>query len=158
MISSKRKPNLIETVRGKEFYNNIFQILIEKNNIKQYSRNTYLRAVFADCFDGSIRDLLKRPVFGNGNGKWIDLLQTTTKQYINRVHTSTRLTLVGGSLKENEGFVYKNLLHKRKKIKPKFQLNKLVKTADLNTRFLNRILVIGLIDFIKLVKYFRTLF
>ena len=31
----------------------------------------------------------------------------------------------------NEGFVYKNLLDKRKKIKPKFQINDLFRTADL---------------------------
>ena len=34
LISSKRKPGLIETDRGKEFYNNIFQDFQCKNNIK----------------------------------------------------------------------------------------------------------------------------
>ena len=38
-------------------------------------------------------------------------------------------------MKRNEGFVYKNLLDKRRKIKPKFQLNNLVRTADLNKTF-----------------------
>ena len=40
LISSKRSPNLIETDRGKEFYNNIFQDFLNKNNIKPYSRNS----------------------------------------------------------------------------------------------------------------------
>ena len=31
LITSKRKPNLIETDRGKEFYNNIFQDFLNKN-------------------------------------------------------------------------------------------------------------------------------
>ena len=35
------------------------------------------------------------------------------------------------SLKENEGFDYKILLDKRKKINPKLQVNDLVRTADL---------------------------
>ena len=35
----------------------------------------------------------------------------------------------------NEGFVYKNLLDKRKKIKPKFQINDLVRIADLKRTF-----------------------
>ena len=64
--SSKRKPNLIETVRGKEFYNNIFQDFLNKNNIKIYSRNTDSGVVFAEKFNRTIRDLLKRPVFGSG--------------------------------------------------------------------------------------------
>ena len=36
LINSKRKRNLIETARGKEFYNNIFQDFLNKNNIKLY--------------------------------------------------------------------------------------------------------------------------
>ena len=32
--SSERKPNLIESDRGKEFYNNIFQDFLNENNIK----------------------------------------------------------------------------------------------------------------------------
>ena len=38
-------------------------------------------------------------------------------------------------MKKNEGFVYKNLLDKRKKVKPNFQLNDLVRTADLKKTF-----------------------
>ena len=39
-ISSKRKPNLIESDRGRESYNNIFQDFLNKNNIKLSSRNS----------------------------------------------------------------------------------------------------------------------
>ena len=38
-------------------------------------------------------------------------------------------------MKKNEGYVYKNLLDKRKKVKPKFQINDLVRTADLKKTF-----------------------
>ena len=130
MISSKRKPNLIETDRGKEFYNKIFQDFLNKNNINHYSRNSPYGAVFAERFNRTIRDLLKRPVFEKGDAKWIDVLPTITKQYNNRIHSSTKLTPIQASLKKNEGFVYKNLLDKRKKITPKFQINDLVRTAD----------------------------
>ena len=57
-------------------------------------------------------------------------MQTITKQYNNRVHSSTKITPIQASLKKNEGYVYENLLHKRKKIKPKFQISHLIKTAD----------------------------
>ena len=40
IIYSKRKPNLIESDRGKEFYNNIYQDFLNKNIIKLYSRNS----------------------------------------------------------------------------------------------------------------------
>ena len=135
LINSKRKPNLIETDRGKEFYNNIFQDFLNKNNIKLYSRNTYLGAVFAERFNRTIRDLLKKIVFEQGDGNWIDILQTITKQYNNRIHSSTRLTPIQASLRKNEGYVYKNLLDKRKKIKPKYEIDDLVRTADLKKTF-----------------------
>ena len=79
MVSSKRKPNLIETDRGKEFYNNIFQDFLNKNNIKIYSRNSSNGAVFAQRFNRTIKDLLKRPIFEKRDGNWIDVLPTITK-------------------------------------------------------------------------------
>ena len=135
MISSKRKPNLIETDRGKEFYNNIFQDFLIKNNIKLYSRNSSYGAVFAERFNRAIRDRLKRPVFEKCDGNWIDILPTITKQYNNRIHSSTKLTPIQASLIKNEGFVYKKVLDKRKKIKPKYEIGNLVRTADLKKTF-----------------------
>ena len=129
LINSKRKPNLIESDRGKEFYNNIFQDFLNKNNIKLYSRNTELGAVFAERFNRTIRDLLKKIVFERGDANWIDVLPIITKQYNNRIHSSTKLSPKDASLKKNEGYVYKHLLDKRKKI------NDLVRTADLKKTF-----------------------
>ena len=135
LISSKRKPNLIESDRGKEFYNNIFQDFLNKNNIKLYSRNSSFGSVFSERFNRTIRDLLKKIVFEHGDANWIDVLPTITRQYNNRIHSSIKLSPKDASLKKNEGFVYKNLLDKRKKVKPKFQINDLVRTADLKKTF-----------------------
>ena len=135
LTSSKRKPNLVESDRGKEFYNNIFQDFLNKNNIRLYSRNSSYGAVFAERFNRTIRDLLKKIVFEQGDAKWIDILPTITEQYNNRRHTSTKLTPKDASLKKNEGFVYKNLLDKRKKVKPKYEIGDLVRTADLKKTF-----------------------
>ena len=38
-------------------------------------------------------------------------------------------------MKKNEGYVYKNLLDKRNKIKPKYEIGDLVRTADLMKTF-----------------------
>ena len=92
-------------------------------------------AVFAETFNRTNRDLLKRPVFEKFEIKWIDVLSVITKLNINRVHTYTRLTPIQASLKKNEGFVYQKVLDKRKKIKPKFQVNEFVRTADIEKTF-----------------------
>ena len=103
IINSKRKPNLIESDRGKEIYNIIFQDFLNENDIKLYSRNSSYGAVFAERFNRTIRNLLKRPVFEKGDGNWIDVLPKITKQYNNRIHSWTKLTPIQASLKKNEG-------------------------------------------------------
>ena len=135
MIGPKRKPNLIESDCGNEFYYNIFQDFLNKNNIKIYFRNISYGAVFAERLNRTIRDLHKKPVFEKFDGNWIDFLPIITKQYNNRIHSLTKLTPIQASLKKNEGYVYNNLLDKRKKVKPKFQMNDLVRTADLKQTF-----------------------
>ena len=100
---SKTKPNLTETDRRKEFYKGIFQNFLNNNDIKPYSRNTSLGAVFAERFNRTMRDLLKRPVFERRDADWIDVLPTITKEYNNRVHTFTKLTRIQASLKKSKG-------------------------------------------------------
>ena len=119
-ITFKRKPDLIESDRGKDFHKKILQIFLNNNNIQPYSRNIYLGAVFTESFNRNIRDLLERPVFERGNGNWIDILPEITKQYNITPHSSTILTSIQTCLKKNEGFAYSNILYKRKKVKPKF--------------------------------------
>ena len=135
LTSSKRKPNLIESDRSREFYNNIFQDFLNKNDIKLYSRNSSYGAVFAERFNRTIRDLLKKLVFEKGDGNWIDVLTTITKQYNNRIHSSKKLSPKYASLKKNDGFVYKNLLDKRMIITPKYEIGDLVRTTDLKKTF-----------------------
>ena len=135
LISSKRSPNLLEGDRDRGLYNKIFQDFLNKNNIKLYSRNSSNGAVFAERFNRTIRDLLKKIVFEHGDANWIDVLPTITKKYNNRVHSSLKVSPKDASLKKNEGYVYNNLLDKRKRIKPKFQVNDLVRTADLKKMF-----------------------
>ena len=135
MISSKRKPNLIETDRGKDFYNSIFQNFLKNNNIKPYTRNSSIGAVFAERLNKSMRNLLEKFVFERGDANWIDALPTITEQCNNRIHSSTKLYRIQASLKKDEGFVCNNLLNKRKTIKSKFQVDDLVRTAYLKRTF-----------------------
>ena len=91
----------------------MFSDFLNKNNNREYSRDTSSGAVFAECFNRTIRDLLKKPVFERIVGNWIDVLSTISKRYVDRIHFSTKLTPIEASLKKNEGYFYKNLLDKR---------------------------------------------
>ena len=100
IISSKRKPNFLQGDRDRGFHNKIFQDFLNKKNIKRYSRNSSYGAVFAERFNRTIRDLPKKIVFEQGDAKRFDILPTITKQYNNKVHSSTKLTPIQGSLKK----------------------------------------------------------
>ena len=138
IIANSKKTILIESDRGKQFYNIIFQDFLNKNSIKIYSRNSSYGAVFAERFNLTIRDLLEKIVYEQSDTKWVDILSTITKQINIRTHSSTKLMPVQASLKKNEGHVYKILLDKRRETIPKIQINDFVRTADLRRTFSKR--------------------
>ena len=71
--------------------------------------------VFTERFNRTIRGLLKRIVFEKGDGNWIDILPKTTKQCNNRVHSSTKLTPIQGSLKKMKNLSVKIYWTKERK-------------------------------------------
>ena len=77
LIGSKKKPSSIESDRGREFNNSIFQDILNKSNSKFYSRITSLGAVFAERFNRTITDLLKKPVFERGGANSSNDNETT---------------------------------------------------------------------------------
>ena len=133
--SSNRKPNLLETDDGMEYINKIFNEFLNNNKIKRYSRYTDKGAVFAERFNKTIRNLLKKPVFLAGNADWLSELPSVIKQYNNTIHHSIKMTPVQASKKSNEKIVYNNLRDDRLKRKPKFMLGQLVRTADIKRVF-----------------------
>ena len=137
-MGSKGKPGSTESDGGKEFCNNLFQNFLNNNNFKHYSRKSSYGPVFAERFNRTSRDHPKKIVFEQGDTKWIDILPTKTKQYNNRLDTSTKISPKDAPLKKNEGFLYNMLLDKREKVTPKFQINDIARTADIKKTFSKR--------------------
>ena len=133
--SSNRKPNLLETDDGKEYVNKIFNEFLNNNKIKRYSRYTDKGAVFAERFNKTIRNLLKKPVFEKGKADWLSELPSVIKKYNNTIHHSTKMTPIQASKKSNQKLVYNNLKDDREVLKPKFNLGQLVRTADIKKVF-----------------------
>ena len=57
---SKRKPLKIESDRGTEFYNSIFQNVLKSKNIQQYSRFTDKNPSIAERVIRTLRNLNKK--------------------------------------------------------------------------------------------------
>ena len=132
---SKRKPSLIETDDGKEFVNKTFNDFLKLNDIKRYSCYTNRGAVFAEIFNRTIENSLKKPVFEKGNANWLDELPLVIKKYNNNIHHSTKMTPIDASKRKNEEEIYNNLQDKRTKRNPKYKVGDFVRTADKRSIF-----------------------
>ena len=130
LTTSKRKPLKIESDRGTEFYNNIFQNLLKSKNIHHYSRFTDKGPSIAERVIRTIRNLIKKPVFEKGNADWLSELPSVIKQYNNTIHHSIKMKPVDASKTSNEKIVFDNLRDDRQKQRPKYKLGQLVRTAD----------------------------
>ena len=135
LIKSKRKPLKIESDRGTEFYNNVFQNFLKSKNIHHYSRFTDKGPSIAERVIRTIRNLLKKPVFEKGNADWLSELPTVIKQYNNTTHHSIKMTPNQASKKSNEAEVHSNLKDNREVRKPRYKLGQLVRTADIKRVF-----------------------
>ena len=135
LSSSKRKPLKIESDRGTEFYNSIFQNFLKSKNIHHYSRFTDKGPSIAERVIRTIRYLLKKPVFDKENAYWLSELPSVINKYNNTIHSSTKMTPIQASKKSNEKLVYSNLQDRRVKQPPKFKLGQLLRTADIKRVF-----------------------
>ena len=135
LTTSRRKPVKLESDRGTEFYNSIFQNFLKIKNIQYYSRYTDRDPSIAERVIRTVRNLLKKPIFLAGEASWKSELPSVIKKYNNSIHSSTKMTPIQASKKSNENIVYNNLEDKREVRKPKFKLGQLVRTADIKKVF-----------------------
>ena len=135
LTKSKRKPLKIESDRGTEFYNSIFQNFIKNKIFKHYSRFTDKGPSIAERVIRTIRNLSKKPVFLAGEASWTNELTSFIKQYNITIQYSIKMTPIQASKKSNEKKVYNNLRDDRVKQLPEFKLGQLVRTADIKRDF-----------------------
>ena len=135
LSTSKRKPLKLESDRGTEFYNSIFQNFLKSKNIRHYSRYTDKGPSIAERVIRTIRSLLKKPVFEKGRADWLSELPSVVEKYNNTIHSSIKKTPNQASKKSNQKLVYNNLKDNREVLKPKFNLGQLVRTADIKRVF-----------------------
>ena len=135
LTTSKRKPLKIESDRGSEFYNSIFQKFLKSKNIQHYSRFTEKGPSIAERVFRTVRNLLKKPIFLAGNADWLNELPSVVKQYNNTIQHSIKMKPIDASKKSNQKLVFDNRRDDRQKQKPKFHLSQLVRTADIKKVF-----------------------
>ena len=102
------KPRKIQVDNGKEFYNSVFEKLLEKNNIKMYSTDSDVKASIVERFNRTLKEKMWRYFTENQTNKWTDILDDLIDSYNNSYHRSIKIEPNKVS-PENENQIYENL-------------------------------------------------
>ena len=102
LTTSRRSPFKLESDRGKEWYNSIFQNFLKAKNIQHYARFTDKGPSIAERVIRTVRNLLKKPVSLEGNADWLSKLPSVIKNYNITIHSSTKMAPIQASKKSNE--------------------------------------------------------
>ena len=143
-IFSPRRPKKVWVDRGTEFGAD-FKKFLKQEQIEIYSTHSDLKAVFVERFNGTLRNLLKVPVFVGGKARWIDELDTAMKKYNKRRHSTIKMSPIEGSKLVNEDSLYHLYKYKQRsqlpreggngRIKVNLPLGSLVRIPDIRKIF-----------------------
>ena len=122
LTTSKRRPLELESDRGSEWYNSVFQNFFKTKIIQHYSRFTDKGPSNAERVIRTMRNLLKKPVILAGKASWTNKLSSVIKKYDNTIHSSVKMTPLQVSKKTNEKEVSSNLRDDEVRQQPKYKL------------------------------------
>ena len=133
ILSEGRKPEKLWVDRGSEFYNKTFKSLLKEyktgkaaSGIELNSTYSDLKAVFIERFNRTLLHIINKPMFINGDGNWVNILNDAVVTYNNNIHSTIKMTPVDASNnldKVKYTFSFKN-------IKPKLKVGDYVRNVD----------------------------
>ena len=133
ILSEGRKPEKLWVDRGSEFYNKTFKSLLKEYGtgkaasvIELYSKYSDLKAVFIERFNRTLLHIINKPMFINGDGNWVNILNDAVVTYNNNIHSTINMTPVDASNNPDKvkyTFSFKNN-------KPKLNVGDYVRNVD----------------------------
>lgn len=91
-ILLKRVPRLLHVDRGKEFYNNKFDMLMKKYNIIKYSTFSTMKACIVERFNRTLKENMFKRFTARGSYNWISILSELLFKYNNSKHRTIGMT------------------------------------------------------------------
>ena len=102
--SEPRKPEKLWVDRSSEFYNKTFKSLLKEygtgkavSGIELYSTYSELKAVFIERFNRTLLHIINKPMFINGDGNWVYILNDAVVTYNNNIHSTINMIPVNAS-------------------------------------------------------------
>ena len=124
--SEPRKPGKLWVDRGSEFYNKTFKSLLKEYETKLYSTYSDLKAVFIERFNRTLLHIINKPMFINGDGNWVNILNDAVVTYNNNIHSTINMTPVDASNNPDKVKYYVNST----KATPKIKVGDYVRNVD----------------------------
>ena len=121
-----RKPEKLWVERGSEFYNKTFKSLLKEYETKLYSTYCDLKAVFIERFNRTLFHIINKPMFINGDGNWVNILNDAVIAYNNNIHSTINVTPFDASNNPDKVKYYV----KSTKATPKPKVGDYVRNAD----------------------------
>ena len=126
-----QKPEKLWVDRGSEFYNKTFKSLLKEYETKLYSTYSDLKAVFIERFNRTLLHIINKPMFINGDGNWVKILNDTVITYNNNIHSTINMTPIDASNNPDKVKYYV----KSTNATPKFKVGDYVRNADIRNIF-----------------------
>ena len=124
--SESRKPENLWVDRGSELYNKTFKSLLKDYELKLFSTYSDLKAVFIERFNRTLLHIINKPMFINGDGNWVSILNDAVITYNNNFNSTINMTPVDASNNLDKVRYYVKSI----KATLKFQVGDYVRNAD----------------------------
>jgi len=139
-ITIRRIPNRIPKYlwfdQESGIYSKEFNKFLKEADVKLYSTDGDLKAVFAERFNRTLENKLYPHMTARGENIWYDVLQNYITEYNNTKHSTIKMTPNEGSLPENSSKILNILMTDKRKFKPpKLRVGDFVRISKLKSIF-----------------------
>ena len=117
ILRSKRKPVQLQTDKGTEFTNRVFQAFLQDKDIRHFTTEGDTKAATVERFNRTLKERMYRAFTANNSYEYVEFLPDLVDSYNDSVHRSIGLAPSQVSWK-NDAQVWKRLYGK-KRMKPK---------------------------------------
>ena len=132
--STTRRPDKLESDKGKEFYNPQFGNVLASTGIDHFSSNSRHKCSVVERFNRSLKTLIYRSFEARNSLDWESVLPNLLNVYNSRYHRSIKMAPKDVNA-QNEAEVYQNLYSKRPKVGKILKSGQLVRISKLKRVF-----------------------
>eukprot|EP00733_Pompholyxophrys_punicea_P000226 Pompholyxophrys_punicea_v1_NODE_44_length_4495_cov_238.718243.p2 type:complete len:361 gc:universal NODE_44_length_4495_cov_238.718243:2878-3960(+) len=157
-IIKEAHPKLLQVDMGSEFYNQVFQKMLKKYDVKMYSSHSDHKAAVVERFNRTLKGLMSRLFDARQTFRYIDVLDKLVKNYNTSRHSTIKMKPVDAIKGANFPDVYENFhaANIPNEDLPKYEVGDLVRVPKEKTKFSKEIIGNWTIELFRISKVLDT--